>query len=80
MENIHIIFNYHEAPLEHCSVVKLVNGEASQILLRRGVCCKTMAPAFASPITGINYNFVAGAYLICSVILGVLLVLDKVGL
>lgn len=32
-----------------------------------------------TPSPGINYNFVAGAYLVCSVIFGVLLCLDKVG-
>lgn len=34
---------------------------------------------FMTPSPGINYNFVAGAYLVCSVIFGVLLALDKVG-
>eukprot|EP00903_Cladosiphon_okamuranus_P014810 g13716.t1 len=32
---------------------------------------------FMTPSLGINYNFVAGAYLVCSVIFGVLLCLDK---
>lgn len=32
-----------------------------------------------TPSPGINYNFVAGAYLVCSIIFGVLLALDKVG-
>lgn len=31
-----------------------------------------------TPSPGINYNFVAGAYLVCSLILGVLVTLDKV--
>lgn len=37
-----------------------------------------MALPFMTPSPGINYNFVAGSYLVCSLILVVLLVLDKV--
>lgn len=33
---------------------------------------------FMTPSPGINYNFVAGAYLVCSFIFMVLLALDKV--
>lgn len=37
-----------------------------------------MALPFMTPSPGINYNFVAGSYLVCSLILVVLLALDKV--
>ena len=37
-----------------------------------------MAFPLTTPSPGINYNFVSGAYLVCSVILAVLLALDKV--
>ncbi|CAN0232094.1 unnamed protein product, partial [Ectocarpus sp. 6 AP-2014] len=36
-----------------------------------------MALPFMTPSPGINYNFVAGSYLLCSLILVVLLALDK---
>lgn len=39
-----------------------------------------MAFSLLSPSPGINYNFVAGAYLVCSLMLGVLFALDKVSL
>lgn len=32
-----------------------------------------------SPSPGINYNFIVGAYFVCTLILGVLFTLDKVG-
>lgn len=40
---------------------------------------RTMVFPLTTPSPGINYNFVAGAYLACSLILVVLLALDKVG-
>lgn len=57
---------------ELVSVLRGVHYASSLLILAMGFPLTTPSP-------GINYNFVSGAYLVCSVILVVLLALDKVG-
>lgn len=62
-----VVENREISPLSH----RPVQRPSSQTFLAMGF-------PLMSPSTGINYNFVAGAYLVCSLILGVLFTLDKV--